>query len=73
MKKWFIFVALALFLMGCGHASKDAELNPNGSHFKNWDHMRFSLWGYKNPTPETLKQSQEQGWWGKDVPYIPAE
>jgi hypothetical protein len=73
MKKWIIFAALAMFLLGCSHAPRDPELNPHNAHFKNWEHMKFSLWGYRNPTPETLLKSQEQGWWGADVPYIPAE
>jgi hypothetical protein len=41
--------------------------------YKSWDHMWFSWGGYKNPTGETLKKSQEQGWWGIEIPYIPAE
>jgi hypothetical protein len=41
--------------------------------YKNWDHMRYSLTGYTNPTAETGEMSQDQGWWGIDVPYIPAK
>jgi hypothetical protein len=65
MKKLLLLAILGLFLFGCG-----AQRGPS---WKNWDHMKFSWWGYKNPTAETGKMSEEQGWWGKEIPYIPAD
>ena len=73
MKKLFVVLMLGLFLYGCGATAQQSEYWKHDSQFKNWDHLKFSLWGYKHPTAETLKKSQEQGWWGTDVPYIPAE
>ncbi len=73
MKKLLAVLMLGLFLYGCGAAAKQSGYWEHDSHFKNWDHLKFSLWGYTNPTAETLKKSQEQGWWGTEVPYIPAE
>ncbi len=73
MKKWIIIASLAFFLVGCGHAAIESELYQHDSLFKNWDHTKFSLWGYRNPTPETMKNSGEQGWWGIEVPYVPAK
>jgi hypothetical protein len=35
--------------------------------------MTFSWWGYNNPDNDDLKKSQEEGWWGEEIPYIPAE
>jgi hypothetical protein len=35
--------------------------------------MFFSWGGYKNPTQADLQQSQEEGWWGEEIPYVPAE
>jgi hypothetical protein len=35
--------------------------------------MTFSWWGYKTPTQEDLKASESEGWWGTEIPYIPAE
>ena len=35
--------------------------------------MTFSWWGYKSPDNEDLKKSESEGWWGTEVPYIPAE
>ena len=73
MKKLFVVIMLGLFLYGCGATAQQSEYWKHDSQFKNWDHLKFSLWGYKNPTGETMKKSQEQGWWGTEVPYIPAE
>ncbi len=73
MKKWIIIASLAFFLVGCGHAARESEWFQHDSQFKNWDHTKFSLWGYRNPTPETMKKSGEQGWWGIEVPYVPAK
>jgi len=41
--------------------------------YKNSDHMKFSMWEYKNPTSEAAMKSSEQGWWGEAIPYIAAE
>jgi hypothetical protein len=65
MKKLFLLILLSLFFFGCGL--------PRGATWKNWDHMKFSWWGYKNPTAETGKMSEEQKWWGKEIPYVPAD
>ena len=73
MKKLWILLLLGMFLYGCGAAARESEFWQHDSVYKNWDHMKYSLWGYKTPTKETGKQSLEQGWWGIEIPYIPAE
>ena len=37
------------------------------------DHMTFSWWGYKAPTQDDLNASESEGWWGDEIPYVPAE
>jgi len=32
------------------------------SVFKDWDQVKFSWWGYKNPTAEDAKKSAQEGW-----------
>jgi len=66
MKKIIITIAmLSIFsLYGCGTAAKQSEFWEHSTMYKNCDHMKFSIWGYKNPTDETFKRSHEQGWWG---------
>ena len=66
-------IVITMFLYGCGAAARDSEFWQHDTIYKNWDHMKFSISGYKNPTEETGKKSLEQGWWGIEIPYIPAE
>jgi hypothetical protein len=49
------------------------EFYKHDSVFKDWDHIKFSWWGYDNPTAEVAQKSNERGWWGEEIPYIPAE
>jgi ABC-type glycerol-3-phosphate transport system substrate-binding protein len=68
MKKLIVLLFLGLMLAGCSD-----EFLAHDSLYKDVDHMTFSWWGYKNPTAEDAKMSNEQGWWGEEIPYIPAE
>jgi hypothetical protein len=73
MKKWILLILMGLFLSGCGAGARESGFWQHDTMYKNWDHTKFSWFGYKHPTAKTLKESQEQGWWGIDVPYIPAK
>lgn len=64
MKKLLLLAVFGLFLVGCGGHTPT---------WKNWDHFKYSAWGYKNPTEQTGKMSEEQDWWGEEIPYIPAD
>lgn len=68
MKKLIFLMLVGLFLAGCS-----SEFYKHDSLYKTWDHAKFSWTGYKNPTPQDAKLSQQQGWWGQGIPYIPAE
>ena len=67
MKKLCLLAFVALFLAGCGTPAQQSEFWKHPTVFKNWDHLKFSLWGYQNPTTETGQKSQEQDWWGEPV------
>ena len=73
MKKLLFILFMGLFLFGCGSNVKQSEFWQRGSHYKNWEHMKFSWGGYRNPNESAHKNSTEQDWWGLDIPYIPAE
>ena len=73
MKKLLALLFLGMFLMGCGAAARQSEFYQHSTMYQNWDHLKYSWTGYKNPTAETGKKSQDQGWWGIEVPYIPAK
>ena len=74
MKKLIVLsLILALFTMGCGHMAKESEFYDHESMYKNWDHMKFSMWGHNNPTTEVAQVSSNESWWGIGVPYVPAK
>lgn len=73
MKKLLILLLISLFLFGCGTAATQSEFWKHDTMYKNWDHMKFSFSEYNNPSEETVKKSVEQGWWGIEIPSIPAK
>jgi hypothetical protein len=68
MKKLIVLILFALLIAGCS-----AEWYAHDTLYKTNSHMFYSWWGYRNTTADDAKQSTEQGWWGKEIPYIPAE
>ena len=72
IKKFCALALLGLFLSGCAAATK-SEFWQHDSMYASWDHLKFSWYGYKNPTAKTGDESKNQGWWGIEVPYIPAK
>jgi hypothetical protein len=73
MKKVWVLLGLSVFLFGCGATADQSEFWKHDSLYKNWDHTKFSLSGYRSPMQEDQKKSMEQGWWGIEAPYIPAK
>ena len=35
--------------------------------YKSWDHLKFSICGYKSVNEMEVKQSKEEAWWGTTV------
>ena len=68
MRKLLFLALIGLFFSGCGTTAQQSEFAKHKSMYVNWDHMMYSWFGYKNPTPDTLKKSSEQGWWGIPTP-----
>ena len=64
MKKIGFLLLIGLFLAGCGGAAKESGYWEHSTMYKNWSHLGYSWFGYKNPTIETGKKSADQGWWG---------
>jgi hypothetical protein len=72
MKKLVMLVALAAFLFGCGASATQSEFWKHDTMYRTNDHMMFSWSGYSSPTRDHQKKSMDQGWWGIEIPYIPA-
>ena len=68
MKRLIVLILLAIMIAGCS-----PEFYEHDSIFKDWSHWGFSWWGYNNPDAEDARKSAENGWWGDEIPYIPAE
>ena len=68
MKKILFLLIVVVFLAGCSAAWYEHD-----TVYKTNDHMWYSMSGYKKTTQADLQNSETQGWWGEDIPYIPAE
>ena len=64
MKKLGILVLMGLFLAGCGAGAKESGFWEHDTMYKDWDHLKYSWFGYKNPTPKAGQESKTQDWWG---------
>ena len=71
MRRLILLVFIGMFLAGCAGTAKEAEYCSHSTMYKNWDHLKFSWWGYKEPSEETYRKTVEQGWWGIPIPYTP--
>ena len=64
MKKFFLVLIGAMFLLSCGGIAKESEFWKHDTMYRNTDHLKFSWSGYKAPTQQTQKMSQTEDWWG---------
>jgi len=65
MKRAFAVMVMVLFLAGCGAAARESGFYQHKTMYSNWDHMKFSLWGYKSVDQKEARMSKDQQWWGK--------
>ena len=68
MKKLIVLVFIVFLLAACSD-----EWYKHDSIYKDWDHIKFSWWGHNNVTADEAQKSTDRGWWGEEIPYIPAE
>ncbi|MBU4120833.1 MAG: hypothetical protein ABIJ57_12735 [Pseudomonadota bacterium] len=67
MKRLFVVMMTALFLSGCGAAARESGYYEHNTLYKGWEHLKFSMCGYKNVDQKEAMLSKEQGWWGLTV------
>ena len=65
MKKALLVLAIVA-LIGAFTVGCSPEFYKHDSVFKNWDHIKFS-WGIGKCDENTIAQSNEEGWWGKET------
>ena len=57
---------VCVLFLGCAHIRESDWLNYN-TQYASWEHAKFSICGYRNPTVEDVRLSKEQNWWGKAI------
>ena len=67
MKRILVVLLLSLFLMGCGGSLKESEFFEHDSHYKNFDHLLFSWFGYRSPSMDDVTKSADDQWWGIEI------
>ena len=67
MKRIGLLLIVVLFLLGCGTAAERETFKNNPYHYRNYDHMKFSVSGYKKPSAKDANKSDSQKWWGEPV------
>jgi len=67
MKRLIAVMMTVLFLSGCGAAARESGFYDHDTMYKNWDHLKFSIYGYKNPDPKAIEESRVEEWWGKTI------
>jgi uncharacterized protein YceK len=67
MKRAFVLLMVVFLFSGCGAAVRESGFYEHSNMYKSWDHMKFSMTGYKEVSPDEAKRSKEEGWWGVTV------
>ncbi len=67
MKKMIVVLMGVLFLAGCGAGARESGFLEHGSMYRDWEHFKFSAWGYKQVEPKEAQMSKDREWWGKTV------
>jgi hypothetical protein len=73
MKKVIVLIMMAFFLASCSGSLVQSEFMDHDTMYRNWDHLKFSWFGYRNATVEDGQKSLDQQWWGFEVPYVPGQ
>jgi hypothetical protein len=67
MKKVFVIMLGVFFLAGCGAAARDSGFYQHNTMYRNFDHLKFSAYGYTKVEPKELEKTKKQDWWGVTI------
>jgi hypothetical protein len=73
MKRLVLLGLLTVFITSCGQLAARSEFWQHDTVYRTNEHLAFSWFGYRDVTPEDVQLSQQQNWWGIDVPYVPGQ
>jgi hypothetical protein len=55
MKRFIAVMMTVLFLSGCGAAARESGFYEHSTMYRNWDHLKFSMCGYKKVDPQEVQ------------------
>jgi hypothetical protein len=63
-KRLLVLFGLVLIFAGCGAAARESEFYQHNTMYRDWDHLKFSIYGYKKADPLKVQESKAHEWWG---------
>jgi hypothetical protein len=63
MKKLVVVLMGVLFIAGCAGA-RESGFYEHNTMYRDWEHLKFSGWGYKHVETKEVALSKEEDWWG---------
>ena len=67
MKRLLNVLMIVSFISGCGAAARESGFYEHSTMYKNGDHLKYSVCGYKKFDPKVAQESKAQDWWGINV------
>lgn len=67
IKRWLALWLMILVLTGCGAAARESAFYEHNTMYRNFDHLKFSVYGYKQVDQKEAGLSRQQDWWGIPV------
>ena len=67
MKRVFVVLLGVFFLFGCGAAARESGYYQHSTMYRNYDHLKFSTFGYTKVDPKELEKTKAQDWLGVTV------
>ncbi len=64
VKRCLALLGMILVLAGCGAAARESGFYEHNTMYRNWDHLKFSIYGYKQVDQKEAQLSKAQDWWG---------
>jgi hypothetical protein len=66
MKKLIVLIILIFALCACS-----SEFYKHDTLYATNSHWAYSWWGHKDTDANDAALSQEENWWGEEIPYVP--